>query len=84
MRDKRFAVAVVIIIILALVLLYFVFIGPRIQGYLVNQQIQAQQVLINAIISQVGTQGFVQLSNGNDSVVLVKYVPPAETEQQGS
>ncbi len=83
MRDKKFAIALGIIVVLVLALVYLLFVGPGITGYVVDKQVQAQQVVVEAIIQQVNAQGYVQLSNGNESVVLVEYVPPQEQVPQG-
>jgi len=79
--DRKFAIAVLIILILACALAYVSVIKPTVQGYVVNKQLEAQGIVVNAIINQVNTQGYVQLFNGNDSIVLVKYAPPAEQAQ---
>ncbi|MEM3074965.1 MAG: hypothetical protein QW727_03430 [Candidatus Pacearchaeota archaeon] len=71
MRDKKFAIALVIIIILAFALLYFTILGPKIQGYFVNQQIKAQENTVRTIMNVVEQQGFVNLVDGEKSVTLV-------------
>ncbi|MBS3073136.1 hypothetical protein J4477_04855 [Candidatus Pacearchaeota archaeon] len=75
MKDKKFLIAVVIIAILALVLVYVLLIGPKVQGYVVQKQISAQEVAVQTIIEIVNQQGYVVLGQGNDSVVLVRYNP---------
>ncbi|HLD98427.1 MAG TPA: hypothetical protein VI815_03810 [Candidatus Nanoarchaeia archaeon] len=75
-RDKRFAIAILIILILLAVLAYVLLIGPGIQGYVINKQINAQETVVKAVIDIVEQQGFVSLTDGNRSVILVKYVAP--------
>jgi uncharacterized membrane protein affecting hemolysin expression len=70
MKDLKFKVAIAVIIVLVLALLYLVVIGPSIQGYVINQQIQGQQATINAIIQTVDQQGYVVLGNGENAIVL--------------
>ena len=75
-RDKRLVIAVVIILILIAVLLYVLLIGPSIQGYVVQKQVNAQENVIKAIIDVVEQQGSISLTDGNRSVVLIdrKYI----------
>lgn len=74
-RDKRMAIAVLIIVVLVLILGYVLFIGPKVQGYVIKKETQAQQNIVSAIIQVVDQQGYVSLTDGNASVVLVKYIP---------
>lgn len=82
-KDKKFIVAVVIIIILVLALLYLLLLRPSFQGYIVKQQISAQQSVVKAVLDVVDQQGFISLTDGNRSVVLVKYAPPAQDVPAG-
>ena len=75
-RDKRLLIAVVIILVLVAVLAYILLIKPGFQGYVVNQQINAQENVVKAVLDIVEQQGFVQLTDGNRSVILVPYVSP--------
>jgi len=72
MRDKKFAIALIVIVVLVLVLVYLTLLGPKIQGYVVQEQIEAQQVAVNAIIQIVNQQGYVVLGQGDNAVVLVR------------
>lgn len=85
MKDKKFIIALAIIVILALLLVYIVFIGPRLQGYLVQKQVDAQQDVVKTIIQIVNQQGYVVLNNENSSVVLIdraRLPTPPQTEIQ--
>ena len=82
MRDKKFVIALIVIVVLALALSYVVFIGPKIQGYLINKQTRAQENVVKTIVQIVDQQGYVVLGDGNDSVVLIKYQPPAQQQPQ--
>ncbi|MEK6873225.1 MAG: hypothetical protein AABW91_00080 [Nanoarchaeota archaeon] len=83
MKDKKFLIAMVVIVVLALVLLYVLLIGPKIQGYVVQRQIDAQQVAVQTIVQVVNQQGYVVLGQGNDSIILVKYNPEQGQPGQG-
>jgi len=69
---------------LAIALAYVAFIGPKIQGYIVAKQVEAQQNVVNAILDVVDQQGYVAIGDGENSVVLVKYNPSQQTPQVGT
>jgi len=75
MRDKKMVIATIAIVVLALALIYVLLIEPKIQGYVVQKQVNAQEVTVQAIVQIVNQQGYVVLGQGNDSVVLVKSNP---------
>ena len=80
MRDRRFTIAVFIIILLVLLLVYVMIIGPKIQGYMVRSQIEAQKSAVNTIVQIVNQQGYIVLGDGDNAVVLVKYQIPAKQQ----
>ena len=84
MRDKRFGIALLIIVLLVIALAYVTFIGPKIQGYIVAKQIQAQENVVNTILDVVDKQGYIAIGDGENSVVLVKYDPSQQTPQVGT
>lgn len=75
MADKKFIVSIIIIVVLALTLCYVLFIGPTIQGYVAQRQVNAQEQTINLILDIVNENGYVVLGQGEEAVVLVKYTP---------
>ncbi|MFA6022751.1 MAG: hypothetical protein WC781_01545 [Candidatus Pacearchaeota archaeon] len=77
--DKKFAVAIGIIVVLALVLVYVLFIGPTIQGFVVQKQVAAQKIAVQTIMQVVNQQGYVVLGEGNDTMILVRYQQPQST-----
>ncbi len=80
-KDRKFFIAAIIIVVLILVLVYVLLVGPKIQGYVVQKQVDAQQSAVQAIVQIVNQQGYVVLGQGNDSVVLVKYNPEQANNQ---
>ena len=80
MRDTKFLVALIIIIVLAVALLYFTLVGPKIQGYIIAKQVQAQETVVNSILEIVDRQGYISIGNGENSIVLVKYQPPEQQD----
>tara|TARA_Y100000310_G_scaffold345731_1_gene468968 strand:+ start:3604 stop:3888 length:285 start_codon:yes stop_codon:yes gene_type:complete len=81
MRDKKFMIAMLVIVGLALALVYITVVSPKIQGYVVGKQAQAQENVVNAILEIVDQQGYVAIGDGEDSVVLVKYNPEGGVQQ---
>ena len=54
---------------------YSFLIKPTIEGYVVVKQIEASDFIIGTIFNQVQQQGYVQLTYGNNSLILVPYAP---------
>lgn len=71
MKDKKFAVALGIIVLLAIVLLYVLVLAPRLQGYVVNKQVDAQKILIKSMMDAANQQGYITLNDGETEVVLI-------------
>ena len=86
MKDKKFAIALGLIVVLALALIYVLIVSPRLQGYVVNKQIDAQKILIKSMIDAANTQGYITLNDGESSIVLINQKmlqqPVAETPNQ--
>ncbi len=82
-KTRRLIFSLIAIIVLLLGFLAYVFwLAPSINGYVVNQQISAQKVLVDAIFTALSQQGYVQLTNAEgESVILVPYQAPANQTQ---
>jgi len=77
MKDKKFTLALIVIVLLVLALVYILLVAPSLQGFLINQEITAKQDAVKTIMQIVDQQGYVVLTDNNESVVLVKYEVPA-------
>ena len=81
MREERnpyrtlFIFTLIVALVLILVVVYIFLIKPTIQGYVVNKQVEATDFIIGTILNQVQQQGFVQLTYGNQTMVLIPYNP---------
>ncbi len=73
-----------IVVIMALVIIYAFVIQPAISGYSVQKQSEGVQIAVNAILTQIQQNGYVQIPvGGNKTIILVPYVPPsAQTSTQ--
>ncbi len=80
MRDKKFLVAIIVIVVLALVIFYLTFVGPKIQNYITTQQNLAQENIVRTIMQIIDRQGYVVLGDQNNTVILVKYQPPEQSQ----
>ena len=77
-----FLITLVIAIVLLLVLSYFLFFQPKLQGYVVNKQLEAQQMVVQNILLQIQQNGYVQIPVGNQTIVLVPYNQNQQVPQQ--
>ncbi|MFA5992744.1 MAG: hypothetical protein WC796_03495 [Candidatus Pacearchaeota archaeon] len=84
MRDRKFAIALLIIVVLAIGLVYVLAIKPKFQGYVVNQQVEAQKALIKSMIQVANQQGYLTLNDGTETVILVKYQQQAQQPNQAA
>jgi len=75
-------ISITIIIVLLLVIVYFLIARPQLQGYVIRKQIEAQQTAIQTILQIVQQQGYIQIGQGNNSVILVPFNPNQAQEGQ--
>ena len=84
MREERnsyrtlFILTSLVSLVLIVILIYVFAIKPTIQGYVVKKQVEASDFIVGAILSQVQQQGYVQLTYGNQTLVLVPYTPQTQ------
>jgi len=76
---------VLVVVILAGILLYAFVLKPKVSGFITGYttqgQIQGVQFCVADILNQLQQNGFVQLPLGNQTLILVPYVPPTQFEQ---
>lgn len=72
---------VLVIVILVIVVVVAFWVKPTIDGYAVEKQNEGFRVAISSIVSQVKQNGFIQLLDGNDTMILVQAQPPAQQAQ---
>lgn len=83
-QGKLIAIMAVIILLLVGVILYSFAVRPMISGYVVNKQVQAQNLVVSALVKQIQETGYVQIPVGEDQVLtLVPYQPQEQQVQQG-
>jgi hypothetical protein len=74
---------VVVILILLMLVVYAYAVKPYINSYVVQKQIEAKDYVLDTIINQVNTTGYVELTMGNKSLILVPYQQPALSGASG-
>lgn len=76
MRNKGLAIAIVIIAILVLAIVYLTLVGPRLQGYVINKQVEGYNIGANQVIQQIIQMAerdeFVNLGTEENPYVLIK------------
>ncbi len=81
--NKLIAFMAVIIIVLAAVLVYSFALKPVFNGYVIDKQLEAQDIVLNAIMSQLQQNGYVQIPVGDEEVLtLVPYQPEQQQETE--
>lgn len=82
-QDKNsvvIRVLVLLVIVLSIMVAYAFVINPILTGYVIEKQVEAQNIILNQIILQIQQNGFVEFPVGNDSLILVPYQPPTNNE----
>ena len=66
-------VLIAIIIILLGIVTYIVFVKPSLNGYIVNKQLEAKDIVLNSLLMQIQQRGYAEIVFGNQSLILVPY-----------
>ena len=76
-KNRMVMFLMIVVIILLGIIIYILVVQPKFQGYVVQQQVSAQQIVIAAIIESLNQNGYVQISDANGtSITLVPYQAP--------
>lgn len=77
-------ILVLVIVILAGVLIFTFMVRPAFNGYIVDKQVEAQNILLTNIVAQATQNGFVQIPiDGNQTLFLAPFNPQASATPQG-
>jgi len=80
MKDDKSQLVIRILVIVILILLalvvYAFAVKPAFNAYVIEKQIEASELVLGSLISQVDQNGYVEIVNGNDSLILVPYNSP--------
>ena len=72
---------ILVIVILVAVVVFAFWVKPAFNGYVVQKQVDAQNLILANIASTVLQNGFVQIPVGNQTMILVQ-AQPVQQEQQ--
>lgn len=75
-KNRLVAVMAFVIVIMAAVLVYSFALEPTFNGYVVSKQIEAQDIVLSSLISQIQQNGYVQIPVGEEVLTLVPYQEP--------
>ena len=67
-----------VVIVLLLFIAYFFVVNPQINKFVYKKQIEAANSVLGDMISQIQAQGYYAIPVGNETLVLVPYVPPQQ------
>ena len=79
-QGRLIAIMAVVIIVLAAVVVYSFALRPAFNGYVVSKQTEAQDIVLNALLSQLQQNGYIQIPVGDEVLTLVPYQPPVQEE----
>lgn len=76
-NEKKIIWSLVLVIVILLgVMFYAFYVKPIISNYVFSKQVEAKDITLASLISQIQQQGYAQIQIGNQSVILVPYIPP--------
>ncbi|MEK6875054.1 MAG: hypothetical protein AABX30_00015 [Nanoarchaeota archaeon] len=77
MAEKRAGLMILVLIAIIIILLgivtYIVFVKPSLNGYIVNKQLEAKDIVLNSLLMQIQQRGYAEIVFGNQSLILVPY-----------
>ena len=81
-QSRLIAIMAFVIVALVLVVAYSFAVKPAINGYVVEKQNEAQYIVLNALISQLQQNGYIQIPLDEENVlILIEYKPEPVQEE---
>jgi len=77
--QKAVKILIGVIVLLVLIMGYFFIVKPMINNSAENNKVIGFNLAITGILQQLQQQGYVQLTIGNQTLILVPYQPPQNT-----
>lgn len=78
--NRMIVILAVVILVLATVIVYSFALKPSFNGYVVSKQVEAQDIVLNALLSQLQQNGYIQIPIGDEILTLVPYQPEQQQE----
>lgn len=80
-QNRLVAIMAIVIVALAAVVVYSTALRPAFNGYVVERQNEAQYMVVNALLSQLQQNGYIQIPLDEENVLtLVEYKQPQQQE----
>ena len=74
--NMLITILVLVIVILGGILIFTFMVRPAFSGYVVDKQVEAQNILLTNIVAQATQNGFVQIPiDGNQTLFLAPFNP---------
>ena len=81
-KAGRLIISLIIIIVILLAVIVYTFLArPAINGYIIQKQIEAKDVVLNALLSQIQQQGYARITDAEGNSVLLG---PAQVQPEES
>tara|TARA_Y100000296_G_scaffold86946_1_gene128818 strand:- start:2463 stop:2744 length:282 start_codon:yes stop_codon:yes gene_type:complete len=85
MENKKtkliIGILVLIILILGVIVVYTYVAKPLVTGYVDKNYNQGASDVLGVLVNQIQTQGYAQIPVGNQTLVLVPYIPPQLSQE---
>lgn len=69
-------ILILVIVILLAVIAYAFWLSPTINGYIVEKQIEAKDIILSTIIQQVQQQGYTQITDKSGNALILVLAQP--------
>lgn len=75
MENKKIIIKIMagVIVLLTIIAIYSIIVSPAIENYIITKQVEAQDLMIIALVNQVQQNSYVQISVGEEVLTLVPY-----------
>lgn len=80
--QRTIKILIGLVAFLLLVIVYFFVAQPQMNKFVIEKQSEGIDYAVGSILSSIQSQGYVEIPVGNQTLVLVPYVPPKEGEAQ--
>jgi len=79
-QGKIIIALIFVVVVLLGFILYTFALKPSLNGYVVSKQVEAQNILVSALVQQLQQYGYVQIPVGEEVLTLIPYVPENQQE----
>ena len=80
--QRTIKILIGLVAFLLLVIVYFFVAQPQMSKFVAEKQSEGVNYAVGSILASIQSQGYVEIPVGNESLILVPYVPPQEGNAQ--